>query len=1239
MHDLFDTQAALLETFDNGSGYFLPVDYPRASNYNTPVVQAKHSSRAATPAKHDVATSNGLSGLWSKASRGMASMMSLGPKHSNALEGNDGFDPLLYRSPENSVVPGDSMTSNIAIISEQDHASGCNEAVCDVITENDHPSQSSDASESVISFEQGNDLEGNDAPEYTSTSEVVNAPGSINVSVPSDAFLFDDISNTDNVPLGMDSHHDASLRDGPSGVNFVQQMRDESCEGDASVDDIAPSKATDDNTNPPVVATRSQSTPDDGVPPYATRGSILSIEDGDSSDSDSQPDHSAATSPETLPFDPFSTPKLGPLSRSTSFDDIPPLDDDFEVETHAKSPAEREWQRRKGCGEKNHALDNVMKMVGLEAVKVAFLDIKWKIDQSRSLKIHLKRHDLNLILLGNPGTGKRTLAKFYYDFLVECGVWNASHSPRFQNLTSRELHEHPSLMHADAATTGWHLDSSLTNPGMILVVTDAEFVDPQELVTLTRLMENAPKDLVMVLAGFDDHTHTLLNRPPAAGWRRIDLPDYEDDELHQIFMRLVAHDAQRIESASSNPLSYSRVLIDRIKRNQRAARFRNAHALRSVYDDIRERQALRLQHDLDLKTQQAKDLSLLTRSDILGSEPEDLLNKSEAWKELRNMAGLKGVKSTCRQLLSQAKINYQRELEGFKPSYANLHRVFVGPPGTGKTTVAKLYGQIVADSGLVSGREVVLKIPTDFICHSTKETETKTTAILESTRDKILIIDNAHMFYSGSRSGTPGDLACRQAAIDLIVSNIDNRPDADQCIIFTMMEDTFHEVNSRLSWRFPLQGAFRFGNYDDAMLKEILELKMKEGGITATEAALKVAVDVLKRAADLPSFGNGGEVVNLLEKAKGRQRLRLEKIQASNNHQNGDTGRPSLCEVSHMPSHTLDPSTLQLEPATGWDIALESEDFDPDFDRDDGAGQRWRALLGAFSESKDKQLKVIIDLFESYPCIAQTARHYSQDPKQNIPFTYIFKGPPGSGKTYTAGTFGHLFYGMGLLYSDEVMECSTSDLVGKCIDHKGSTVIDILEKALGKVLLIDYSCRMGPDRESSVAEDAALRELVDCMIRPRWHRKMVVVLTGYEQDIDGFMKTNQGLYGRFGSEIVFPAMSEQDCLRYLRKLLKDRQIELPIEVDTGENELERIYRGFSYLKTTTGWSNGRDVEEFSKKVIMQVYSHPERFVDKKTSSLRVKKSEILKMLETYRRGNNMTWKEDEKHQQAMDACP
>ena len=136
---------------------------------------------------------------------------------------------------------------------------------------------------------------------------------------------------------------------------------------------------------------------------------------------------------------------------------------------------------------------------------------------------------------------------------------------------------------------------------------------------------------------------------------------------------------------------------------------------------------------------------------------------------------------------------------------------------------------------------------------------------------------------------------------------------------------------------------------------------------------------------------------------------------------------------------------------------------------------------------------------------------------------------------------GQVYYDLGFLSAVEVVECSASDLIGSYVGHTGPKTRGQLEKALGKVLFVDEAYRLA---EGNFATEA-VNELVDLLTKPTFMNKLVVVLAGYDDDIDRLISINPGLSSRFPKQIVFRNMNPQDCLMVLERSLQEQEIQVP----------------------------------------------------------------------------------------------
>jgi hypothetical protein len=246
---------------------------------------------------------------------------------------------------------------------------------------------------------------------------------------------------------------------------------------------------------------------------------------------------------------------------------------------------------------------------------------------------------------------------------------------------------------------------------------------------------------------------------------------------------------------------------------------------------------------------------------------------------------------------------------------------------------------------------VLLKTPADFIGEHIGSSETKTKKILDNARGKVLVIDEA---YSLSDTKDP----FKSSIIDTIVSEVQNIPGDDRCVLLLgykeQMEEMMQKVNPGLARRFPIDSGFLFEDFTDAEMAVIFDAKLKVQAFVATPKARSVALEMLGRMRNRPNFGNAGQVDILLNDTKIRQQKRFAR--------------------DRVPRTAI----------------FEAEDFDPDFQRSERAitniEMLFKGVVGCDS---------IVDQMKGYQNIATNMRDLGLDPRDELPFTFLFRGPPG----------------------------------------------------------------------------------------------------------------------------------------------------------------------------------------------------------------------------------------------------
>ncbi|OKL58227.1 hypothetical protein UA08_06552 [Talaromyces atroroseus] len=838
-----------------------------------------------------------------------------------------------------------------------------------------------------------------------------------------------------------------------------------------------------------------------------------------------------------------------------------------EETTPKPSETKDEWEYQKTfLNAQSSEIDSMMEMIGLETVKEKFISIKDKVDTALRQNIDLKGERFGSVLLGNPGTGKTTVARLYANFLASMGITPGN---AFVETTGSRL--------ANDGVSGCQkiIDNILNNGGGALFIDEAyQLVQgntlggTQVLDFLLAEVENRTGKIVFILAGYQRPMEKFFSHNPGLPSRfphELKFDDYDDNELMQIL-------EYRIKKKYQNPPMkveagfgglYCRIVARRVGQGRGREGFANARAVENAMARISDRQSRRLKRERRSRGSKVDDF-LLTKEDLIGPEPSQALENSSAWQKLKQMIGLESVKNTVKALLDSVQYNYQRELQEQSLVEFSLNRVFLGSPGTGKTTVAKLYGQILVDIGLLSNGEVVVKNPSDFVGSVVGESEKNTKGILASTMGKVLVIDEAYgLFAGGTSDGTSAKSdPYRSAVVDTIVAEVQSTPGEDRCVLLLgykdQMQKMFQNVNPGLSRRFPIDHAFQFEDFTEDELDKILTLKLKQQGFGITEQGRRVVLEMLERARNRPHFGNAGEVDILLNSAKMRYQKRLSS-----------SGNP------------IDASNS----------VLDAEDFDEDHDRAERADTNIAMLFEGVVGCEE-----IIAKLEGNIQMVKKLKQVKMNPREQVPFNFLFRGPPGTGKTSTARKMGKVYYDMGLLASAEVIEASATDLVGQYVGQTGPKTQSLLETALGKVLFIDEAYRLA----DGVFAKEAMDELVDCITKPQFAQRLIIILAGYDSEINQLMSTNPGLTSRFPESIQFKPFCPTDCFELLHNLLLKRKKDLKnkgqADLDLAVFECpshdfkESLSSSFDRLSKVEGWANARDVGSLAKGIFKRVIS-------------------------------------------------
>ncbi|WP_036389576.1 MULTISPECIES: type VII secretion AAA-ATPase EccA [Mycolicibacterium] len=256
----------------------------------------------------------------------------------------------------------------------------------------------------------------------------------------------------------------------------------------------------------------------------------------------------------------------------------------------------------------------------------------------------------------------------------------------------------------------------------------------------------------------------------------------------------------------------------------------------------------------------------------------------EAEAELAEFIGLEEVKFQVARLKSSVAMSIRRQERGLAVAQRTNHLVFAGPPGTGKTTIARVVAKIYCGLGLLKKETVREVHRADLIGQHIGETEAKTNAIIDSALDGVLFLDEAYALVS---TGAKNDFGL--VAIDTLLARMEN--DRDRLVVivagYRKDLDMFLDTNEGLRSRFTR--SIDFPSYSSSELVEIAERMAEKRDSTfekaahdemeklfghLAEATTPDAAGVPRRSLDIA--GNGRFVRNLVERSEEEREYRLD---------------------------------------------------------------------------------------------------------------------------------------------------------------------------------------------------------------------------------------------------------------------------------------------------------------------------------------------------------------------------
>jgi SpoVK/Ycf46/Vps4 family AAA+-type ATPase len=484
--------------------------------------------------------------------------------------------------------------------------------------------------------------------------------------------------------------------------------------------------------------------------------------------------------------------------------------------------------------------------------------------------------------------------------------------------------------------------------------------------------------------------------------------------------------------------------------------------------------------------------------------------------ELNGLVGLEAVKGEVATLVNLARLGRRRAELGLPVPPMARHLVFEGQPGTGKTTVARLYGQILAALGVLRSGHLVEVARGDLVAQVIGGTAIKTAQTFERALGGLLFVDEAYTLAAGAGSGGP-DFG--REAIDTLVKLMEDHRDDVAVVVagYPYEMRAFLASNPGLASRFTR--TVRFESYTPDELVTIVESMCSRHRYELAESTRARLRDHFARMSRDAAAGNGRAARKTFEEMVDRQAHRLAN--------RPDTTAGDLIRL--LPEDLGGPS------GGGGGGAARA--------RDEAAVAQ---LLGGLERMVGLE-RVKAEVTDQVNLLAAAAQRAAAGlAALPVGRHLVFSGGPGTGKTTVARLYARLLAALGAIPCGEVVEVSRTDLVGRWIGHTAQLTLESFERAAGGVLFIDEAYTLVP-RGAGVQDFG--QEAVDTLVKLMEDRRddVTVIVAGYPAQMDEFLASNPGLASRFPRRIEFDDYTDDELVTILRRHAADAGYVIPPE--------------------------------------------------------------------------------------------
>jgi len=541
----------------------------------------------------------------------------------------------------------------------------------------------------------------------------------------------------------------------------------------------------------------------------------------------------------------------------------------------------------------NEILADLDKLIGLHEIKLKvreYVDyvmfIQYRKEEGIEEKDEIKLHS---IFTGNPGTGKTTVVKLLGKIYHAMGLLSKGHvhSVESSDLISQYVRQ-----------TGQNTKEVIEKArGGILFIDEAYMLykedaptdfGPEAISALITEMSDGSGDIAIMMAGYPKEMETMIHSNPGLKSRITNYYHFEDYTPEELLaIGDYAAKERGVELSDGALKKLKKLVTDAYRKRDRT--FGNARFVNSMIDEAKMNLGIRLVRINNLRNLTREMLQVIEEQDIedLTKNRHNALLKldvdtpllEEAMAELNALTGLSSIKQEVHELIRLTK--YYREMDRDILKAFSLHSVFLGNPGTGKTTVARILGKIYKALGLLERGHLIDADSSDLIAEWVGKTALKTKELVNQAMGGILFIDEAYAITDGGPSSGGHDFG-KQAVAALIKEMEDHRGEFGVIVAgYTENMQQFIESNPGVKSRF--DRTFHFEDFSEKDLWEITANMFAQKGVKAdlqAEAQIRLYIAFMYQTRN-KFFGNARSIRKFVEKAFRNHELRMANLPKS----------------------------------------------------------------------------------------------------------------------------------------------------------------------------------------------------------------------------------------------------------------------------------------------------------------------------------------------------------------------